>query len=83
MDDAPMQPSHITLKLFAALTPLSPENSDRVPIEPGISVKALLEGLGIPSVKAHLIFINGVKRSLETRLDGGERVGIFPPVAGG
>ena len=78
-----MTTSHIQLKLFAALTPLSPENSDRVAIQPGVSVKAMLEQLHIPTVKAHLIFINGVKRSLETRLNGGERVGIFPPVAGG
>ncbi|MBC2710713.1 MAG: MoaD/ThiS family protein [Desulfosarcina sp.] len=78
-----MKQPHIQLKLFAALTPLSPENSDRVPIEPGISIKELLDHLDIPIVKAHLIFINGVKRSLETRLNGGERVGIFPPVAGG
>lgn len=78
-----MKPSQIQLKLFAALTPLAPENSDKVPIEPGISVKELLEHLDIPIVKAHLIFINGVKQSLDTRLTGGERVGIFPPVAGG
>lgn len=79
----PMTPSHIQLKLFASLTPLSPENADHVPIDPGISVKEMLDRLDIPTVKAHLIFINGVKRSLETRLSGGERVGIFPPVAGG
>ena len=78
-----MKPSHIQLKLFAALTPLSPENSDRVPIHPGTTVKELLDRFDIPLVKAHLIFINGVKQSLETQLDGGERVGIFPPVAGG
>jgi len=78
-----MATSHIQLKLFAALTPLSPENSDHVPIKPGISVQEMLDQLDIPTVKAHLIFINGVKESLETRLSGGERVGIFPPVAGG
>jgi sulfur-carrier protein len=78
-----MKPSHIQLKLFAALTPLAPENSDQVPIQPGISVKELLDQYDIPIVKAHLIFIDGVKRSLDTRLNGGERVGIFPPVAGG
>jgi len=76
-------PAHIQLKLFAALTPLSPENADRVPVSPGTSVKELLERLDVPIAKAHLIFINGVKRSLDTRLNGGERVGIFPPVAGG
>lgn len=78
-----MTPAHVQLKLFAALTPLSPENSDRVPVSPGTSVKELLERLDVPIAKAHLIFINGVKRSLDTRLNGGERVGIFPPVAGG
>ena len=78
-----MTPSHIQLKLFASLAPLSPGNSDRVPIESGISVRELLDHLDIPIVKAHLIFINGIKRPLDTRLSGGERVGIFPPVAGG
>ena len=79
----PMTPSHIQLKLFAALTPLSPENAERVPIVPGTCVKEMLDQLDIPTVKVHLIFINGIKRSLDTRLNGGERVGIFPPVAGG
>lgn len=78
-----MDQSHIQLKLFAGLSPLTPQNSDWVPIEPGVSVKRLLQQLDIPSAKAHLIFINGIKRSLDAHLDGGERVGIFPPVAGG
>lgn len=78
-----MTSAHIQLKLFADLTPLSPAQSDRLPIRPGISVKELLEQLSIPIVKAHLIFIDGVKKSLETPLNGGERVGVFPPVAGG
>ena len=78
-----MTTSHIQLKLFAALTPLSPDNSDRISIQPGVSVREMLDQLDIPTVKAHLIFINGVKKSLESRLNGGERVGIFPPVAGG
>ena len=78
-----MQSTQIQLKLFAALTQMAPENANQLPIKPGISVKELLDELNIPSIKAHLIFINGVKQSLDTRLQGGERVGIFPPVAGG
>ena len=78
-----MNHTHIQLKLFAGLATYTPENSDRVPIESGATVAGVLQELNIPSVKAHLIFINGVKGSLETRLKGGERVGIFPPVAGG
>ena len=78
-----MQSPAIQLKLFAALTQMSPENADRLPIKPGISVGELLIDLRIPSAKAHLVFINGIKKSLDDRLFGGERVGIFPPVAGG
>ena len=78
-----MNSTHIQLKLFAGLATYTPENSDRVPIDSGATVAGVLQELNIPSVKAHLIFINGVKRSLDARLDGGERVGIFPPVAGG
>ena len=78
-----MHSPSIQLKLFAALTQMAPENANQLPIRPGISVQELLDELDIPSVKAHLIFINGVKQSLNTRLNGGERVGIFPPVAGG
>ena len=78
-----MAPSYIQLKLFAALAAMSPVDSDRFPIQPGVSIKELLNDLDIPIAKAHLIFVDGVKQTLETRLNGGERVGIFPPVAGG
>ena len=78
-----MSQVHIKLKLFAGLATFTPPNSDQVPIQPGVSVEGVLKQLEIPSVKAHLIFIDGVKRSLDFQLTGGERVGIFPPVAGG
>ena len=78
-----MTSKHIQLKLFASLTPLSPTNADCMPVMPGTSVKELLESLRVPIARAHLIFVNGVKCSLDTRLNGGERVGVFPPVAGG
>ena len=78
-----MSAAHIQLKLFAALSGFTPDNPDRVAVDPGTSVRQLLDRLEIPVAKAHLIFIDGVKKTLDTRLDGGERVGIFPPVAGG
>ena len=78
-----MTQAHIQLKLFAGLSPLSPDNADRLPIQPGTTVEAVLEALNVPTEKAHLIFINGVKQTIGSRLTGGERVGIFPPVAGG
>jgi sulfur-carrier protein len=43
----------------------------------------LLAKIQVPPADVKLIFINGVRGRLESRLHGGERVGIFPPVGGG
>ena len=73
----------IQVKLFASLTPFTPRESDQVPISSETTVKMLLEHLDVPLEKAHLIFVNGVRKTLDTRLNSGDRVGVFPPVAGG
>ena len=73
----------ITLKLFATLGKFTPDSADNYPVEPGTSVRNLIAGLKIPEEKAKLIFIDGVKGELDSMLNGGERIGIFPPVGGG
>ena len=75
--------SHIQIKLFAGLQPFMPPSGKKYPVNPGISIRNLLEQLNIPQEKARLIFIDGIKANLSSTLDGGERVGIFPPVGGG
>ena len=75
--------SHIQIKLFASLQPFMPPSGEKYCINPGISIRNLLEQLNIPQDKAKLIFIDGIKANLSSTLDGGERVGIFPPVGGG
>ena len=77
-----MKPS-IQIKLFASLGRYMPESSDAFSIEPGLTVRDLAVGLGVPLESAKLIFINGQKRDLSATLSGGERVAIFPPVGGG
>jgi hypothetical protein len=42
-----------------------------------------LETIGVPLEKAKLVFINGKVGALDDQLQGGERVGVFPPVGGG
>ena len=73
----------IQIKLFASLSKLMPESCDHYPIEQGIQVLDLVRQLKIPENQAKLIFINGVMSELTSVLNGGERVGIFPPVGGG
>ena len=60
-----------------------PPSGEKYRIDPGISIRSLLEQLNLPEEKAKLIFIDGIKANLSSTLDGGERVGIFPPVGGG
>ncbi|MBL7180501.1 MAG: MoaD/ThiS family protein [Pseudomonadota bacterium] len=73
----------ITVKLFATLSNFTPLSAEKYTIAPGTSVRMLLEQLGVAANEVRLIFINGRKGDLASILQGGERVGIFPPVGGG
>lgn len=73
----------ITLKLYATLQAFLPPSGEDYPIAPGTSVRQILSRLNLPEDKAKLVFIDGMKADLSSRLNGGERVGIFPPVGGG
>ena len=39
--------------------------------------------LGIPESEIKLVFLNGVRASMETLLKDHDRLGIFPPIGGG
>jgi len=73
----------IQIKLYATLQTFMPAESETYPISSGMTVQDLLVQLNLPAEKAKLIFIDGTKAELSSRLEGGERVGIFPPVGGG
>jgi molybdopterin converting factor small subunit len=75
--------STIQICLFANLKAFSPNNADHYPVETETTVKAVLERIGVPLDIAKIIFIDGKKGTLDHVLMGGERVGVFPPVAGG
>jgi len=75
--------ARINLNLFASLRSYLPENPAEFPITPGTTIRQIATRLGIPLKEAKLIFVNGVRAGLDHRLEGGERVGIFPPVGGG
>ena len=75
--------SHIQIKLFANLQRFMPASAENYAIETGTTIRTLLQQLNLPENKAKLIFIDGVKAELTTVLEGGERIGIFPPVGGG
>jgi molybdopterin converting factor small subunit len=76
-------PIHITLKLFATLRSYTPAQTDRYAIAPGTTVADIVRDLNIPAKDAKLIFINSIRKELDTPLEDGDRLGIFPPVGGG
>ncbi len=52
-------------------------------IPDGTSVRELLSRLNIPPEAPKVIFLNGVHTKGDEILKEGDRVGAFPPVAGG
>ena len=75
--------SRIQLELLATLKRYQPDSYHQYPIAPGVTVRELLEQLGIPEYEVNLVFINGMKGNLDSTVDGGERVALFPPLGGG
>lgn len=76
----------IELRLYASLSRYMPEGwkgSPVVEIPEGMTVKELLETAGVPLGAVKVIFINGLHASGDTVLRETDRVGVFPPVAGG
>jgi molybdopterin converting factor small subunit len=73
----------IELELLATLKRYHPEPCDALEIESGITIRQLASRLEIPEYEINLIFINGDKANLDSRLAGGERVQLFPPLGGG
>ena len=54
-----------------------------VDVDPGTTVRDLMEKLGIPPDEVKLIMVDGVASSEDRLLQGEERVAFFPPVGGG
>jgi molybdopterin synthase sulfur carrier subunit len=77
----------IKLNLYASLAEYLPDkalgNPNLIELQTGTTIKQLIEQLRIPLDSPRIIFLNGVHAPLETRLRDGDRVGMFPPLAGG
>lgn len=72
----------ISVRCFATLAPHAPPG-EAVAFRDGLTVGALLDELGIAREDARTVFVNGRWARPDTVLADGDRVGIFPAVAGG
>ena len=77
----------VTVTLYATLTKYHPEGKGSadftVELPSGSTVKDLYDQLGIGEGEAKQVFIKHKSQPEDYTLEEGERVAIFPPVAGG
>lgn len=77
----------VELRLYASLGRYLPENREGnsciMEIDPGTTVQGLLHKLNIPPEAPKVIFLNGIHARGDEVLKEGDRLGAFPPVAGG
>ena len=77
----------LEVKLFANfqeyLPPGSEKYSCRLDLEDGTTIGQVLEKLKIPDSDPMITLVNGIHRTFEDRLEPGDVLSIFPPVAGG
>lgn len=72
----------ITVNCFATLARFAPPDGD-FPAAVGLSVGQTIDLLGIPREDVKTVFVNGLHATMDKVLGEGDRVGIFPAVAGG
>ncbi|RMF91947.1 MAG: MoaD/ThiS family protein [Candidatus Schekmanbacteria bacterium] len=77
----------IEVRVYATLQKYVPKQDlktgNKMSIDGNTTIKSLLDNLGIPVEETKIIIVNGVHAELDTVLKDGDRVAIFPPVAGG
>ena len=77
----------IELNLYASLAEYLPDkargNPNTIELSEGTTIRQLIEQLHIPLDAPRIIFLNGVHAPLDALLKDGDRLGMFPPLAGG
>jgi len=72
----------VELNLYASLARFVPRTGP-LDIGENTTILGLLRRLDVPLEKVKIIFLNGIHASGNETLRDGDRVGVFPPVAGG
>jgi len=72
----------VSVRFYEELNDYLPENMRKKDVEldlsDGSKVKDILNKFSIPSQEVHLVLINGKNSLLETKLNSGDRVSIYP-----
>ncbi len=77
---------NVQINLYATLalqTTKRGSQADLIEIEDGTNIGDILDRLGISRDAPKIIFLNGVHADLKTIPKDGDRIAVFPPIAGG
>lgn len=72
----------IIVKVYATLRKYT-DGEGTIHMDQAETVIEVLETLGVPEKEVKNVIINGRRRGLDHRLADGDRVALFPPIAGG
>jgi molybdopterin converting factor small subunit len=76
--------SRIQVHVYADLRQyLGGAASTEVDAQPGQTVAAVMQQLGIPAERTRIVFVNHRAAGLEQPLAGGDRVDLFSAIGGG
>jgi molybdopterin converting factor small subunit len=75
----------IEVRLFATLPAHSATGRKRFEMgsRPGLTVREIVEAEGLKPTEVHIVMINGLHGTMESELEDGDRLGLFPAVGGG
>jgi sulfur carrier protein ThiS len=73
----------IQLELQSTLKRFLPADHESYSIGSGLKVRDILQQLGIAEYEVNLVFIDGMPANLDSAIEGGERVMLYPPLGGG
>ena len=78
----------IEVRLYASLARYLPAQGaagvpEVVEVAEGLTVQELLLQMKVPQDAVKVVFLNGLHATGDQVLKQGDRVGVFPPVAGG
>jgi len=77
----------IDLHLFASLAeympPKAEDGSNFMQMEEGVTINSVLLQIGVPEESVKIVFVNGIHAKVDDVLHDGDRLGVFPAVAGG
>jgi len=72
----------ILVKVYATLRKHT-NGEGTIHVDQAETVKDVLDMLGVPENEVKNVVVNGRRRGLDHRLSDGDRVALFPPIAGG